>query len=170
MHCGRCTAPRFTNPNQGLHSPEMAMDRTAIINAFAAMASAVAAIASVVVAVRIGRRAEMLAETEQKRQDRWAETEAKRAGELEKAEERRSSFVAVAEWRRDLRAWASEAVDVLTEATYLCEAPEGEAEKPEPVTFTCRYRLSALIDRGRLYLPNVRVGEHGQAKPYAFRG
>jgi hypothetical protein len=148
----------------------MTMDHTAVINAVAAIASTIAAFASVFVAVRLGRRAKLLADTERQRQDRQAEMEAMRANEFEEAEERRSSFNAVAEWRRDLREWASEAIDVLTEATYLRDDIDGKAEEVESVAFACRHRLSALIDRGRLYLPNIRADEYGQNKPYAYRG
>lgn len=34
----------------------------------------------------------------------------------------------------------------------------------------CRHRLSALIDRGRLLLPNEREGEYGGHKAGAYRG
>ena len=72
------------------------------------------------------------------------------------------------DWYADLRSWAAEAIDVLSEAIYLSEV---QATPPPKVDLLrCRHRLSALIDRGRFFLPNQRTGEYGQDKPPAFRG
>jgi hypothetical protein len=121
------------------------MDAT-LINLLAAVASAVAAVASVFVAVVLGRRADALAT----------------------AQRRHSAFSTAAEWRRDLTGWAAEAIDVLSEATYCCEdKAEGAATER---LFICRFRVSALIDRGRFFLPNIRRDEHGTDKPAAYRG
>lgn len=75
-----------------------------------------------------------------------------------------------ADWIRDLREWASEAVDVLAEASYTCT--EDAPDNPEHATEhqRCRCRLSALIDRGRFLLPNERDAEYGSYKPRAYRG
>jgi hypothetical protein len=110
------------------------------------MASAVAAIASVVVAVVLGRRAEAISV----------------------AQRRHSAFSTAAEWRRDLTAWAAEVVDVLSEAAYSF-GDDSRATKAEQL-FACSFRLSALIDRGRFFLPNIRQDEHGADKPPAYRG
>jgi hypothetical protein len=74
-----------------------------------------------------------------------------------------------ADWIRDLREWASEAVDVLAEASYTCSEDAADAGQ---VTehHRCRCKLSALIDRGRFLLPNERDGEYGSHKPRAYRG
>lgn len=122
------------------------MDAT-LINVIAAVASAVAALASVVVALSLGRRAEVIAA----------------------AQRRHSAFSTAAEWRRDLTAWANEAVEVLSEATYACEEAADPAASSERV-FTCRHRMSSLIDRGRFFLPNIHRDEYGTDKPYAYRG
>lgn len=75
------------------------------------------------------------------------------------------------DWLRDLRAWASEAVDVLSEATYCCPKDVGNASKDDSaLVVRCRFRISALIDRGRFLLPNEREGEYGADKPGAFQG
>jgi hypothetical protein len=68
---------------------------------------------------------------------------------------------------RDLRDWASEAIDVLSEAVFVYDG----TQEPEP-SDTRRYisRLSALIDRGRLCLPNQYMEEYGKHKLAAFRG
>ncbi|MCW5851790.1 MAG: hypothetical protein KIT87_17080 [Anaerolineae bacterium] len=81
---------------------------------------------------------------------------------------RRAEF-ALAEWLRDLRVWASEVIDVLSEAAY--SYPEGEASKsPDHNLNQCIYRLSALIDRGRFFLPNQRIDEYRTHRPLAYRG
>jgi hypothetical protein len=69
------------------------------------------------------------------------------------------------------RSWASKAIDVLSEAAYECPKdliglPEARAD----CVRRCRYRLSALIDQGRLFLPNVDAPGVGANKPPAYRG
>jgi hypothetical protein len=76
-----------------------------------------------------------------------------------------------ADWLRDLRSWASEAIDVLAEATYTCRCGDpAPSESGTACLLRCRHRLSALIDRGRLLLPNEREGEYGGHKARAYRG
>jgi hypothetical protein len=145
------------------------MDAT-FVNAVAAVASAIAAVASVAVAVYIGRRAESVAVTEQRRAAALAASEAERAEALAASERRHASFNTVAEWRRDLRDWAAEAIDILSEAAYLCDDSEPDTAENRARTFSCRHRLSSMIDRGRFFLPNIRKDEHGVDKPYAYRG
>jgi hypothetical protein len=69
--------------------------------------------------------------------------------------------VGVAEWMRDLRDWASEAIDVLSEVGYASDSSDVR-----------RYisQLSALVDRGRLFLPNPINKEDASGKPLAFQG
>jgi hypothetical protein len=75
------------------------------------------------------------------------------------------------DWLRDLRAWASEAVDVLSEATYCCpKALSSMSESEQALVVKCRHRLSALIDRGRFLLPNEQEGAHGESKSSAYKG
>lgn len=119
---------------------------SALLTLIAAVASAIAAVASVVVAVVLGRRAE----------------------HISAMQTRHSAFSTAAEWRRDVTAWASESVDVLSEAVYCCEEKSGKPRAAQ--LFTCRFRMSALIDRGRFFLPNTHQEEHGMNKPPAFRG
>lgn len=76
-----------------------------------------------------------------------------------------------ADWLRELRTWASEAVDVLAESTYLFPRDDSElSTSDKKVIDRCRYRLSALIDSGRFLLPNEREGEHGDHKASAYKG
>jgi hypothetical protein len=74
------------------------------------------------------------------------------------------------DWFRDLRAWASEAIDVISEATYCCREAEIDTDIYQSVATRCRHRLSALIDRGRFFLPNEGHKEQGMDKPSAYRG
>ncbi len=121
---------------------------TGIINVVAAGASAVAAVCSVVVAVLLGRRTASIAA----------------------AQHRHSSFSTAREWRCDVRNWASEAIEVLSEATYMCSDTESVGGKDIGSVLSCRYRLSSLIDSGRFFFPNIRRDEHGTDKPFAYRG
>lgn len=75
------------------------------------------------------------------------------------------------DWLRDLRAWASEAVDVLSESAYCCPEDLSSMSEVEHTTVVrCRHRLSALIDRGRFLLPNEREEQHGLGKAGAYKG
>ena len=67
-----------------------------------------------------------------------------------------------ADWFRDFRAWACDAIDVLSEASYVSERAED--------TQRYRHRLSALIDQGRFFLPNTAHEDYGLNKPSAYRG
>ena len=71
-----------------------------------------------------------------------------------------------AQWLRDLREWASEAIDTLSEAHYACKAKDSS---PSDIS-RCIYRLSALIDRGRFFLPNRKQTTHENDKPLAYQG
>jgi hypothetical protein len=75
------------------------------------------------------------------------------------------------DWLRDLRAWASEAVDVLAEAAYCCpKSFSSMSELEQTIVLRCRHRLSALIDRGRFLLPNEHELSHGERKAGAYKG
>jgi hypothetical protein len=124
------------------------------VGVVAAVASALAAFASVWVARNVGSRSESQAAAERGRAAAQAE-----------AEQRHAAFDTVAEWRRDFREWASEAIDVLSQASYSCSEPDMAGGLLE-----CRFRLSALIDKGRFFLPNSHRDGHGTDKPFAFRG
>jgi hypothetical protein len=87
------------------------------------------------------------------------------------AQYRLSASSAAADWLRDLRTWASEAIDVLAKAAY--ESPKGDSDPKSQHTATlnaCRFQLSALIDKGRLFLPNEQETVLGSHKPRAYRG
>jgi len=77
---------------------------------------------------------------------------------------------AAADWLRGLRSWASESIDVLADAAY--RSPKGDAEQTSEqrdALKQSRTRLSALTDRGRLFLPSTEDNT-GAEKPPAYRG
>jgi len=81
---------------------------------------------------------------------------------------RASAFAS--DYFRDLRAWASEAIDVLSKAAY-CAPGRSDKQPIDPlICVRCRHRLSALTDRGRFFIPNYVPEEVGREKPAAFRG
>jgi hypothetical protein len=76
------------------------------------------------------------------------------------------------EYFRDLRAWADEVVEVMSEAGYLCEFNVSDWGNDElsKRQYYLRHRLSALADRGRWFLPNVQEDEAGTERETAYRG
>lgn len=72
----------------------------------------------------------------------------------------------------DIRGWAGDISDAITEAIHLCDL--------NPVLLTgesffdrrhrLRIALSTLIDQGRWYFPNMIVDDHGADKELGFRG
>jgi hypothetical protein len=87
--------------------------------------------------------------------------EATREATRRQEEATRRQEVGVDQWNRDLRNWASEAIDVLSEAVYASNSSDVR-----------RYisQLSALIDRGRFFLPNQVNKEAEPEKLPAFQG
>ena len=79
---------------------------------------------------------------------------------------------AAAEWLRDVRAWAAEAIAVLSEAYYTCQQHRGKQmpDDAAAVLRSCRHRISTLIDHGRFFFPNQNPNEDGTDKLPAFRG
>ena len=73
-------------------------------------------------------------------------------------------------WYSDLRSWASEAILLLSEAAERCESSDPTNCQKDEALMCCRYRLSALIDRGRFFLPNRMHENYGIHKPEAYRG
>jgi hypothetical protein len=96
------------------------------------------------------------------------QAESTRRQEETARENARRREVGVAEWMRDLRNWASEAVEVLSEAVYASDGtPQGSVPSDAR---RCVPQLSALIDRGRFFLPNQATEKYGTHKLPAFRG
>lgn len=75
-----------------------------------------------------------------------------------------------ADWHRDLRSWASEGVDSLSRGVYCASRSASSTQMSAVVRDECCSNLSALVDRGRFFLPNYNPDEVGLDKPSAFRG
>jgi hypothetical protein len=73
---------------------------------------------------------------------------------------------------RGIRAWAKEVIDELSSAAFLVECDP--ARLPDGEFFSrrnkCRCALSALLDEGRLFLPNTKHDIIGIWKAGAYRG
>lgn len=71
----------------------------------------------------------------------------------------------------DLRKWADEVIEQMTIAVFLCDL---DPSKDEMAFYNSRHelrtRLSALLDRGKFFLPNIDKDHHGQHKESAYRG
>jgi hypothetical protein len=69
-----------------------------------------------------------------------------------------------------LRSWADEALGLLAEAVHSCDLDP--KKMPSGQFFMKRHdlrvRLSAVVDRGRWFFPNVRIDEHGSHKEESF--
>jgi hypothetical protein len=84
--------------------------------------------------------------------------------------ERLSTLSTTSEWQRDVRGWAGEVIDVLASASYGCAfEADGVADHAQDLR-ACRVKLSALIDRGRFFFPNIPDPRVGKEKPAAYRG
>lgn len=59
---------------------------------------------------------------------------------------------------------------LLSEVAERCELLDPTSPQADDALMRCRYRLSALIDRGRFFLPNRMHEDYGIHKPEAYRG
>lgn len=88
----------------------------------------------------------------------------------EKLKERIEADKTVRGLNNELKVWADEVIDVLSEIVHLTEIDP----KKTDIFFMKRIELltslSALIDKGRFYLPNTDKDIYGHHKPYAFQG
>lgn len=123
------------------------MDVSVVVGLVAGAAGALAAVVGVLVAYVGGRRAERIA-----------------VGSSQIA-----AHQTIADWQRDLREWASEAVGVLSRASYACALEDEGGHLSTTELWISRHELSALIDRGRFFLPNLPA-PIGEGNPVAYRG
>lgn len=100
----------------------------------------------------------------------------RRDAEIQRNETKRQGTIALEamllDYHKAILSWADESINWMSGArslTYLDPSKINEGN-----FFTrraeCLSKLSALIDRGRLFFPNEAPDEHGQDKPQAFRG
>jgi hypothetical protein len=70
------------------------------------------------------------------------------------------------EWMQEFRGWSGEVITALVNAQYSAANKNVSASSLEEYIVS----ISALVDRGRLYLPNQNTEVHGAYKQMAFRG
>ena len=87
-----------------------------------------------------------------------------------------TSDVEIASWRRgyiaQIRIWAAEACDCLSDAVHLAECDPMRTKDPSfyDRRQAIRSRLSSLADRGQWHFPDLSDDAYGGDKPPAFRG
>jgi hypothetical protein len=124
------------------------MDNSTFLGIIIGVVSALAAIGAAIVSWQAARQSEKAGASQQKL----------------------ATHAAASDWLRDLREWASEGIDVLAEASYTCKhADMGRADCADQLR-GCQHRISALIDRGRFFLPNQHTEKVGRHKPTAYQG
>lgn len=88
----------------------------------------------------------------------------------EKSRERINVINIIRSLNNELKVWADEAIDILSEIGHLCEIDP----KRNDDFFSKRIKLltvlSAHIDKGRFFLPNTEKDIYGHHKPFAFQG
>jgi hypothetical protein len=95
---------------------------------------------------------------------------ARQTDRFSQAQQRVATHMAASDWLKDLRDWAAEAIEVLAQASYTCAHADETGRDCVDEMRECRHKLSALIDRGRFFLPNQDVTAFGLEKPTAYRG
>lgn len=97
---------------------------------------------------------------------------ARRSERLYEYQQRLDRNLVLIEYFRDLRLWAEQVIDTMSELVYVCDLDP--SIKGSFDVFALRHglrqRLSALGDRGRLMLPNIHDDAVGHDRPSAFRG
>lgn len=74
------------------------------------------------------------------------------------------------EWVSSLRGWGFEAIDAVSDVLFLFSERTLPNDQIEARLVAVRRRLSATIDKGRLFLPNDEYKTHGTSKSLAYRG
>lgn len=95
---------------------------------------------------------------------------ARRSQRIAAGQQKIAAHSVVAAWSRDLRGWAAQCIEVLAEASYTCRHSDDSGDDCASELRKCRQRLSALIDQGRFFLPNIPAVGVGANKPSAYRG
>ena len=72
----------------------------------------------------------------------------------------------------DIRAWADQVVEAMSEATLLCDLDPQKTTSPDFFArrHQLRVKLSTLIDRGRWFFPNTHHEQVGIHNHTAYRG
>lgn len=72
----------------------------------------------------------------------------------------------------DFQKWADQLADALTEAEHLCDLDPKQIAGESFLDRRHRLRItiSSMVDRGRWFLPNIVVDDHGADKELGYRG
>jgi len=144
---------------------------TAIATAVGAIGAIVAAIVAMYAALDARRSA-----AAQRRDAEIQRNETKRQAEIQRNETKRQGAIALEamlfDYHKAILSWSDESIDWMSQARTLTYY---EPEKMSEGAFfnrraDCLCKISALIDRGRLFFPNEAPDAKGQDKPRAFRG
>jgi len=77
-------------------------------------------------------------------------------------------------WQKDFSSWGSEVINVLSEAAYECGEIDLNTEASglamNDALRVCRWRLSALVERGRFSMLNTKEPSHGTSKSSSRKG
>jgi hypothetical protein len=107
---------------------------------------------------------------------RRSATAQRRDAEVLRNETKRQGTIALEamllDYHKAILSWADESINWLSEARSLTYLDPSKMNEGNFFTLRaeCLSKLSALIDRGRLFFPNEAPDQHGQDKPRAFRG
>jgi hypothetical protein len=74
------------------------------------------------------------------------------------------------EYNNELRKWADMVVDTISVAGHLCDIDPKKDDEFYGKRQSLLIQLSALIDKGRFFLPNKGIDKHGHHKPSAYKG
>ncbi len=88
----------------------------------------------------------------------------------EKVKERINSINTIRNLNNELKEWADEALDILSEIGHLCEVDPNRSDNFFLKRIELLSSLSSHIDKGRFFLPNTDKDKYGHHKPYAFQG
>lgn len=91
---------------------------------------------------------------------------------LSRIQKRISGLSVTANYLKDLRTWASEAIEICHQVTHQLKLLEDENDpSSKELLLNESYRdLSIIIDKGRFFLPNKHIEGYGNEKPSAYQG
>lgn len=84
--------------------------------------------------------------------------------------ERVESIKTIREYNKELREWANQVVDLMSQAGHLCDIDPQRDDNYFEKRHQLLIQLSSYIDRGRFFLPNDGADQFGHHKPSAYKG
>jgi len=76
----------------------------------------------------------------------------------------------VREYNKDLRIWADQVIDLMTETGHLCDLDPSRDKDFFNKRHKLKSDLSSWADKGKFFLPNSGTDKYGKDKPSAYRG